>query len=189
MTIPGGPQPELVVLLDPLGRPCGTADKATVHGERTPYHLAFSCYVFDRAGRLLVTRRATGKRTWPGAWTNSCCGHPGPGELPEEAVRRRLREELGLTPLALRLALPDFSYRASLDGVEEHELCPVFLARVDAEPVPNPLEVAECVWSTFGRFVRREDLSPWALLQAAQLAPHVADFLSGAETGVRRQSA
>lgn len=130
-----------MVLLTPDGRPAGVAAKAQVHRAVTPYHLAFSCYVFDRDDQLLVTRRSRAKATWPGVWTNSCCGHPVPGEAVPDAVRRRLREELGVEPDELELALPDFTYRASLDGVEEHELCPVFLARVVEEPAPDPSEV------------------------------------------------
>ncbi len=176
---------EQVVLLDPDGRPCGVADKDTVHGERTPYHFAFSSYVFDAAGRFLKSQRALTKKTWPGVWTNSCCGHPAPGEDAAAAVRRRLDQELGLTPRQMVLALPDFSYRASFLGVEEYELCPVFLVRTDADPTPNPDEVGGWRWVDWAAFVAEAtdgsaDLSPWARLQVEQLEAggHVTRFLA-----------
>src|SRR5437868_2928196 len=86
---------EDVVLLDDEGRPCGRAPKAEVHHRNTPLHLAFSCWLLDADGRTLLTRRSAAKRTWPGIWTNSFCGHPAPGEEVEAAVHRRARDELG----------------------------------------------------------------------------------------------
>jgi isopentenyl-diphosphate Delta-isomerase len=180
---------DLVVLLSPSGRPIGTAGKASVHGPDTPYHLAFSCYAFRGDGHVLVTRRAWSKTTWPGVWTNSCCGHPAPGELVADAVTRRLGEELGLHPRALRLALPDFSYRASVRGIVEHELCPVFLCRITEEPDPDPGDVAEYTWMPWSRFLEcvaadPSPISPWARLQAVKLAGFVDAFL--ADTGGQR---
>jgi isopentenyl-diphosphate Delta-isomerase len=176
---------ELVVLLDPDGEPVGEADKAAVHAAPAPYHLGFSCYAFGPAGALLVTRRAEAKRTWPGVWSNSCCGHPAPGEPLEDAVRRRLRDELGLVPAGLRAVLPDFAYRAGERDVEENELCPVFLCRVDGEPAPDPGEVAEWRWCSWPEFLAEagrpaSGLSPWARLQAARLERegHVDRFLA-----------
>jgi len=170
---------ELVILLDEAGRPAGTMPKADVHGPDTPLHLAFSVYLFDSGGRLLVTRRALGKRTWPGVWTNSCCGHPAPGEDPAAAARRRLDQELGLRPARLELVLPDFTYRAvAADGVVENEVCPVFFAHLDGDPEPTPAadpgEVAEWRWVPWDQFralaaTAPWTLSPWAVAQVGQL--------------------
>ena len=74
------------MLLDDRGRAVGTAGKAGAHTGHTAFHLAFSCHVVDAEGRVLLTRRALDKRTWPGAWTNGCCGHPQIGETLREAV-------------------------------------------------------------------------------------------------------
>ena len=159
---------ELVVLLDGRGRPAGTMPKARVHGPDTPLHLAFSVYLFDSGGRLLVTRRALGKRTWPGVWTNSCCGHPAPGEDPADAARRRLGQELGLRPARLAPVLPHFTYRATdASGVVEHEVCPVFFAHLDGDPepapAPDPAEVAEWRWVPWPAFKALAAAAPWAL--------------------------
>ncbi|RYY48065.1 MAG: isopentenyl-diphosphate Delta-isomerase [Actinomycetales bacterium] len=116
---------DLVVLLEDDGTPAGTAPRLSVHGTETPLHQAFSLHLFDDQGRVLLTRRALSKLTWPGVWTNSCCGHPRPGEALEDAVRRRLREELGVEVDDLRIVLPDFRYRAvDASGVVENEICP-----------------------------------------------------------------
>lgn len=167
---------ELVVLLDESGAPTGTAPKATVHTTDTPLHLAFSCHVSDRQGRLLVTRRALNKRTWAGVWTNSFCGHPGPGEAIEDAVHRRAREELGVDIAELQLVLPDFRYRAvDAGGVVENEVCPVYRAIVDSPVDPNPDEVCEWEWvdeADFAQTVASAPFafSPWLVLQLPELA-------------------
>lgn len=173
MTDPGV---DIVVLLEEDGRPCGVAPRATVHSAATPLHLAFSCYVLDGAGRVLITRRALTKRTWPGVWTNSFCGHPRPGETLEDAIVRHGRDELGLAIGAVTCLLPDFRYRAvDPSGTVENEVCPVFLAQVQGEPVPNPAEVVEYRWVTtedLGRAVASAPwaLSPWAVAQVRLLA-------------------
>jgi isopentenyl-diphosphate Delta-isomerase len=175
---------EEVVLLDDAGRPVGVADKANVHGPRTPRHLAFSCYGFDPAGRVLVTRRAAEKRAFPLVWTGTCCGHPAPGEAMDDAVHRRLGDELGVVASDLTLLLPEFSYRASDGTVEENELCPVYVCRLDGDPNPDPAEVAEWVWWDWEAFLTAATasdsvLSPWSRLQAPLIDPLLDDALPG----------
>lgn len=174
---PAASDVELVVLLDDDGRPCGTAPKADVHTRTTPLHLAFSCWVVDPGGRVLLTRRAESKRTWPGIWTNAFCGHPGPGEPPEAALGRRARQELGTQVTGVRVVLPDFRYEATMaDGTRENEVCPVFLAELaDGRLAPDPDEVAEWRWTSVDDLLAdvaadvAGTYSPWALLQLGQL--------------------
>ncbi|MBF4160270.1 isopentenyl-diphosphate Delta-isomerase [Nocardioides acrostichi] len=169
---------DLVVLVDAEGRAIGTADRTGVHTPHTPRHLAFSLYVLDDAGRLLLTRRALTKRAWPGVWTNSCCGHPRPGEEMSTAVRRRVAEELGLDIEEPRVVLPDFGYRAvDASGVVEHELCPVHVVTVPAgtEPRADPAEVVEHAWVAWPDVVRLVAaapalVSPWMAEQVPLLA-------------------
>lgn len=179
---------DLVVLLEDDGTPCGTAPRQAVHTERTPLHLAFSLYVVDAHGRLLLTRRALGKTAWPGVWTNSCCGHPRPGETFVAAARRRVAEELGIEIADATLVLPDFRYRAvDSSGVVEHEICPVHVAIVPAgtTPSPDPAEVAEhawVAWSDVRRMVGAAPflLSPWMVEQVDQLGALLGDDLRAA---------
>ncbi|MFO7689896.1 MAG: isopentenyl-diphosphate Delta-isomerase [Cryobacterium sp.] len=170
------PEQELVILVDDGGRPTGTAPKSTVHDTETALHLAFSCHVFNERGAVLVTRRALSKRAWPGVWTNSFCGHPLPGEDRTAAVARRAAHELGLPLSGITVVLPDFRYRATdSSGIVENEICPVYVAQVTTEPVPNPDEVCEYFWAEPADLARAVTdapwaFSPWLVLQMAELS-------------------
>jgi len=169
---------EWVVLLDQEHRPIGSQLKSEVHHADTPLHLAFSVHLVDEADNTLLTRRAVTKKTWPGVWSNACCGHPAPEEDLLGAVERRLASELGLVATSVSCALPDFAYRArDAGGVVENEACPVFVAQVAGHrppPAPDVDEVAEWVWLARSEAISlaREHpwlLSPWSVLQFAQL--------------------
>ncbi len=165
------------MLLDEQHHPIGSELKSEVHHADTPLHLAFSVHVLDEADNTLLARRALAKRTWPGVWSNACCGHPEPGEDLGRAVHRRLASELGLVA-EISLVLEDFAYRAQdSGGVVENEVCPVFLARVRGHrpaPAVDPTEVAEWVWLPrleASALARQHPwlLSPWSVLQYASL--------------------
>ncbi len=131
---------EQLILLDESNRAIGSAGKTTVH--RTGLlHRAFSIFVVDDRGRILLQQRSMNKYHSGGLWANSCCGHPRPAERTAAAARRRLAEELGITS-ALSFG---FFARYSGDlghGMQENELVYVYFGRLLAEPRPNPTEVA-----------------------------------------------
>jgi isopentenyl-diphosphate Delta-isomerase len=172
----------LIVLVDDDGRPIGSMPKPLVHHGDTPLHRAFSAYLFDDAGRLLVTRRALAKQTFPGMWTNTVCGHPAPGEGDVDAIARRARFELGLDVTDVRPALPGYRYRAEFRGVVENEICPVYVGRFSGSPAPDAGEVAEWQVLDWAAFRARQEAegddawSPWCreqtlLIEEAGLAP------------------
>jgi isopentenyl-diphosphate delta-isomerase len=165
----------LIVFVDEAGTPIGTGPKADSHHADTRLHLAFSVFLFNSKGELLLQQRALHKKTWPGVWSNSCCGHLLPGERTEDAAARRLEFELGLTNIDLTLALPDFRYRAELDGVVENEICPVLIGFTDLQPRPNPEEVNAVKWMPWSEVLQsvadpRSELSPWAIEEVQLLA-------------------
>ncbi len=152
-----------VTLLAEDGTAVGVLPKRDVHTSETPLHLAFSCHIRDHDGRILVTRRALSKQTWPGVWTNSFCGHPRPGEDMAAAVTRRAFEELGVTLSDIRLVLPSFRYRAvDASGIVENEICPVHVAVIDGELSVNPEEVAEWAWIEPADLVEAVERAPFA---------------------------
>jgi isopentenyl-diphosphate delta-isomerase len=178
-------QKELVVLLDANGQPCGAASKQEIHHHETPLHLAFSCYVFDRLGRVLVTRRALSKATWPGVWTNSFCGHPAPGEDMLDAIRRRGQWELGIEVSSMEKRLPKFRYRAvDVNGIVENEVCPVFTAVTVDYVIPRQSEVCEYRWVSLAGLLTAAESAPWAfspwlVLQLKELGPDLSTTNSG----------
>jgi isopentenyl-diphosphate delta-isomerase len=132
---------EHVVLVTPDDREIGTEEKLAAH-RKALLHRAFSVFVFDRRGRLLLQRRAAGKYHSAGLWSNTCCGHPRPGEPTGRAAMRRLKEEMGFQcPLEQAFS---FVYRAQLtNDLTEHELDHVFIGQFDGVPRPDPAEVQE----------------------------------------------
>lgn len=145
---------ERVILVDEGDREVGSAEKMVAHAEGL-LHRAFSIFVFDRAGRLLLQRRAHSKYHSGGLWSNTCCGHPRPGETVIGAARRRLLEELNFS-CDLREGF-EFLYRAELDrGLTEHEYDHVLVGGFDGEPRPEPSEVA--AWRWVGMEELRDDV-------------------------------
>lgn len=169
------PDAEPVVLLDEDWNMTGTAPKRQAHHHATPLHLAFTAYVFDDEGRFLLTRRALTKRTWPGVWTNSFCGHPLPGEPLEQAVGRRLGAELGCTARRIDPVLAAVRYRAVMDnGIVENEVGPAVRVLLGGPPVPNEAEVDQLRWLPWKQVLweidqEQTDLSPWSVVTIKHL--------------------
>jgi isopentenyl-diphosphate delta-isomerase len=139
------PNQEFVILVDDSDVEIGTMEKIEAHRAGL-LHRAFSVFVVDTKGQILLQRRASAKYHSGGLWSNSCCGHPRPGERVAEAARRRLREEMGLDCELTHL--DRFLYFAQLEGgLVEHELDHVLIGRSDETPRPNPAEVGDWRWA------------------------------------------
>lgn len=165
---------EYVVLVNEHNEQIGVMPKIEAHGVATPLHRAFSLYIFNKDGKFLLTQRALKKKVFPGIWTNSCCGHPGPDEKVEDAIKRRLVFELGLLPKNLTLVISNYRYRAVMDGIVENEICPVYVAKVLKNPTPNPDEVEDYKWIAWEEYLtileeKPEDYSPWCIEQTKLL--------------------
>ena len=144
---------EPLMLVDPSDNVIGFEEKLNAHKGDGKLHRAFSIFLFNDLGEVLLQRRSELKPLWPGYWSNTCCSHPRRGETLEEATRRRLREELDLS--AKLTFLFKFEYQAQFENVgSEHELCSVFVGHVDGRPMP-PLTTPPRFRSANGWIVKR----------------------------------
>lgn len=165
----------LVRLVDEGGNLLGQMDKLEAHAPPGRLHEAFSVFVRDSRGRVLLQQRSPGKYHFAGRWANACCSHPVEGEPLAELARLRLEEEMGLEIPLIEVGI--FVYRAvdPVSGRVEHEFDHVFLGRGDDQPVPDPTEVAAWEWVTpadLGVRIATGDptLAPW-LVEAVAAFP------------------
>ena len=172
---------EELILVDEDDREQGHMSKAACHDGAGILHRAFSAFLFNADGELLLQRRADSKRLWPGYWSNSCCSHPRRGESMELATARRLDEELNLA--ADLSFVYKFRYQAPFGELgSEHELCHVFLGRIDDDVQANAEEIAAIRF--VGADALNEELSeyperftPWFKLEWEALNGEHADLL------------
>lgn len=162
---------ELVVLVDDHNNPIGTAAKDTVHTKDTPLHRAFSLFLFNSKNELLVTQRASTKKTFAGVWTNTLCGHPAPQENTADAAVRRLNEELGITGVQVKEVSPYRYTFADKNGIVENEICPILVGYFDGNPTPKFGEVDAWKWMDWKQFLEEikinpEPYSPWCVEEA-----------------------
>jgi isopentenyl-diphosphate delta-isomerase len=138
---------EALIVVNENDEQVGKLSKAACHDGDGVLHRAFSLFIFNREGKLLLQQRSAEKRLWPLFWSNSCCSHPRHGETMDEAIHRRLHQELRMTS-ELHF-LYKFQYQARFEDLgSENELCWVYTGISDAEPDPNGHEIADITWVT-----------------------------------------
>lgn len=130
---------EYVILVDENDRETGICEKLEAH-QKGLLHRAFSIFLFNKKGEYLLQQRADEKYHTPGLWSNTCCSHPRPDEKMEDALKRKLFQELGISAQVEKAF--DFMYRAEFDnGLIENELDHVYFGEYSEKPNPNPEEV------------------------------------------------
>ncbi|MFF0724302.1 isopentenyl-diphosphate Delta-isomerase [Streptomyces sp. NPDC004134] len=153
----------MLELVDENGITIGTAEKMSAHQAPGRLHRAFSVFLFDTAGRMLIQQRALGKYHSPGVWSNTCCGHPFPGESPLAAAARRTFEELGVSPALLAEAgTVTYHHPDPASGLVEHEYNHLFAGLLRAEPRPAADEVGAVAFVTPDELAKRHAENPFS---------------------------
>ncbi|MEU5432689.1 isopentenyl-diphosphate Delta-isomerase [Streptomyces sp. NPDC020719] len=168
----------MLELVDESGNTIGTAEKLSAHQAPGRLHRAFSVFLFDPSGKLLLQRRALGKYHSPGVWSNTCCGHPYPGESPFAAAARRTYEELGFSPSLLAEAgTVRYNHPDPESGLVEQEYNHLFVGLAQSPLHPDPEEVYETA------FVSPQELA--ALHERATFSAWFMTVLDAARPAVR----
>lgn len=151
-------QEQEVILVNEQDEQTGTMEKLKAH-QQGVLHRAFSVFIFNSSGEMLLQQRASGKYHSGGLWTNACCSHPGPGEETRSAASRRLLEELGFT-VPIQKAF-EFVYRSSYEnGLTEFEFDHVFIGTYDHPVYPDPREVSNTCYQTMENIESSLDSNP-----------------------------
>jgi isopentenyl-diphosphate delta-isomerase len=172
---------EHLILVDRSDRVTGYDSKVNAHAGSGLLHRAFSIFLFDGPDWVLLQQRSINKPLWPSYWANSCCSHPRRGESCDEAVHRRMEEELGASTALTRLYR--FEYQAHyLDRGAEHELCTVYAGRYSRDRMLNTNTEEIQTWGWF----TRTQVNAWIAAQPADFAPwfllewkHIQHFCRG----------
>ena len=151
--------PEFVVLVDAKDNEVGLMEKIEAHRNGGTLHRAFSVFVFNKKGEMLLQQRAKTKYHFPALWSNTCCSHPRKGETVLGAAHRRLMEECGFDTRLKELT--SFVYQADSGGeLSEHELDHVLIGKYDGPLTPNPEEIDGMKWVNVTALRADVDRSP-----------------------------
>ena len=156
-----------VILVDEQDQPTGTMEKLEAH-QKGLLHRAFSVFIINSKGEMLLQKRASSKYHSPDLWTNACCSHPYPGEETLKAAQRRLQEEMGFTCQLKEIEA--FTYKTTFNnGLIEHEFDHVILGKYDGEIILNPEEVSEYKWISIPDLeellaIEEKDFTFWFLI-------------------------
>ncbi|MBT2905309.1 isopentenyl-diphosphate Delta-isomerase [Streptomyces sp. McG8] len=182
----GTAEPILLELVDEDGVTVGTAEKLSAHQPPGKLHRAFSVFLFDERGRLLLQQRALGKYHSPGVWSNTCCGHPYPGEAPFAAAARRTYEELGVSPsLMAEAGTVRYNHPDPASGLVEQEYNHLFVGMVQSPVRPDANEVAATAFVTPEELAERharDTFSAWFMTVLDAARPAVRE-LTGPSAG------
>ncbi|MBP0458868.1 isopentenyl-diphosphate Delta-isomerase [Streptomyces montanisoli] len=180
------PETIMLELVDEDGHTIGTAEKLAAHRAPGQLHRAFSVFLFDEQGRLLIQRRALSKYHSPGVWSNTCCGHPYPGEAPFAAAARRTHEELGVSPsLMAEAGTVRYNHPDPASGLVEQEFNHLFVGLVQAAVRPDPEEISEYVFVSPAELEKRcadGPFSAWFMTVLDAARPAIRE-LTGAQSG------
>lgn len=167
-----------VILVDEQDRQTGTMEKMEVH-QKAILHRAFSIFIFNDKGEMLLQKRAAKKYHSGGLWTNTCCSHPGPGQDTMEAANKRLLEEMGFST-DLNKAF-SFIYKAPFEnGLTEHEYDHVFIGNFNGPVNPDPNEVEDYCYQSLGELKLSLQTHPHHFTEWFKIAfPKVEAWLHG----------
>ncbi len=165
---------EYVTLVDTHGKPIGVKEKIEAHRGTGLLHLAFSIFIFNKAGDFLLQKRADHKYHFAGLWSNSCCGHPLPRETVGDAASRRLQEELGFTTELSHQCTLTYEAHDWRTDLTEKEFLHIFTGEYEYEPTPSAEEVGDWRWLSADALQRElhrnpDCFTPWFRLLMAKV--------------------